>query len=143
MVEFLTKVHETNAIPTFVGIKFTSIDLNEGSACLRVGNGKFAVFLGADQIMAGAATLGFDSAIAATLNVLPEKAIKIFESFNKNDSVTINEARKNQEVITKFMECIVKHGKYKQFGVGVVVRVKACVLNSSVKTSLSDNRYIR
>lgn len=48
MPEFLEKANDK--IDTFVGIKFTSTDLVEGTNCLTVNNGKYAIFLGADQV---------------------------------------------------------------------------------------------
>lgn len=37
-------------LPTFVGIKYTSNDLDGGVAALRANHGKCAVFLGADTV---------------------------------------------------------------------------------------------
>lgn len=37
-------------LPTFVGIKYTSNDLDGGAAALKANNGKYAVFLGADTV---------------------------------------------------------------------------------------------
>lgn len=48
MPEFLTKAE--GKIDTLVGIKFTSCDLVEGAECIKVCNGKYAIFLGADQV---------------------------------------------------------------------------------------------
>lgn len=48
MSEFLNKA--SGQIPTFVGIKFTSNNLEEGAACLKANNGCFAIFLGADTV---------------------------------------------------------------------------------------------
>lgn len=52
---FLVNVAEmmnlaVDRLPTFVGIKYTSNDLDKGVAALRANNGKFAVFLGADTV---------------------------------------------------------------------------------------------
>lgn len=49
MAQFLESVNEEE-IPTFVGIKFTSSNLDEGAQAFRVNNNKFAVFLGNDQV---------------------------------------------------------------------------------------------
>lgn len=48
MGQFLRYVRENpGCIPTFVGIKFTSNDLDEGYEALKTG---FSVFLGADTV---------------------------------------------------------------------------------------------
>ncbi|XP_065168299.1 N-acetylneuraminate lyase-like [Atheta coriaria] len=66
MGQFLRYVRENpGCIPTFVGIKFTSNDLDEGYEALKTG---FSVFLGADTLMLSASHLGFDSVIATSLN---------------------------------------------------------------------------
>lgn len=49
MAEFL-KAAVTN-VPTLAGIKFTHNNLEEGSRCLRINDGKFSVFLGNDYVM--------------------------------------------------------------------------------------------
>lgn len=68
-------------IPNFCGLKFTSVDLDEGAACLKPGR---TVFLGADTILTGAVALGFDSAIMTTLNIFPESSFEIFELMRNN-----------------------------------------------------------
>lgn len=40
----------TSKVPTFAGIKFTSTLLDEGVAAVNAQGGKFAVFLGADNV---------------------------------------------------------------------------------------------
>ncbi|CAG9823226.1 unnamed protein product [Phaedon cochleariae] len=37
-------------LPTFQGIKYTSVDLEGGAAALKANNGKYAVFLGSDTV---------------------------------------------------------------------------------------------
>lgn len=49
MVEFLTKAD--GKIPTLTGLKFTSTDLVEGVGCVNTCNGKYSIFLGADQVL--------------------------------------------------------------------------------------------
>lgn len=48
MGKFLESIGD--AIPTFVGIKFTSINLEEGAQAVRAASGRFVVFLGSDQV---------------------------------------------------------------------------------------------
>lgn len=48
MGEFLETIGE--AVPSFVGIKFTSTNLEEGGRALRADNEKFVIFLGSDQV---------------------------------------------------------------------------------------------
>lgn len=48
MGQFLETIDDK--IPSFVGIKFTSNDLEEGARALRANNEKYVVFLGNDQV---------------------------------------------------------------------------------------------
>ena len=49
MGQFLESIGDK--IPSFVGIKFTSNNLEEGAHALHADNGKFVIFLGNDQVM--------------------------------------------------------------------------------------------
>lgn len=48
MGDFLNAV--VDKIPNFVGIKYTSKDMEQGYRALKANGGKFAVFLGCDQV---------------------------------------------------------------------------------------------
>lgn len=48
MGEFLESIDDE--IPSFVGIKFTSANLEEGAQALRAKNKKYVIFLGNDQV---------------------------------------------------------------------------------------------
>lgn len=93
------------AIPNFVGLKYTSNDLDQGAACLKPGR---SVFLGADKILSAAITLGFDSAIMTTLSICPELSIKIIDLMKNNK---LKEARFAQEQLNKRVDEILKRGK--------------------------------
>ncbi|EFA04261.2 N-acetylneuraminate lyase isoform X2 [Tribolium castaneum] len=96
-------------IPTFHGIKFTSTALDEGVAAVEANGGKYAVFLGADQLMAGAFTLGFDSAIATSLNMFPQLGVKILDAVKQSK---LNSARETQQLLTKVCSVVTKHGPW-------------------------------
>jgi N-acetylneuraminate lyase len=96
-------------IPTFHGIKFTSTALDEGVAAVKANSGKYAVFLGADQLMAGAYTLGFDSAIATTLNMFPQLGIDILEAVKQSK---LDKTKKTQDTLTQVCSVVTKHGAW-------------------------------
>lgn len=93
------------SIPNFVGLKFTSNDLDEGAACLKPGR---SVFLGADKILASAILLGFDSAIMTSLSICPELAIKIFDHMKNNK---LKDAQVAQSQLNSRVNDILKRGK--------------------------------
>uniref|UniRef100_A0A1L8DCV7 N-acetylneuraminate lyase n=1 Tax=Nyssomyia neivai TaxID=330878 RepID=A0A1L8DCV7_9DIPT len=93
-------------IKNFVGIKYTSGDLAQGSACLK--ENRF-VFLGADTILCGALAQGFDSSIMTTLNIYPELAIEIYQAIKKGD---IANAREKQKELTAIIDRILQDGDW-------------------------------
>ncbi|PSN51242.1 hypothetical protein C0J52_10556 [Blattella germanica] len=96
-------------IPTFGGIKFTDTNLDEASQCLLVENGSLGLFLGCDQVLAGAFTLGIDSAIATTLNMIPSPSIKMKNAIKNNRP---DEALEQQKILNKAIAAMTLNGKY-------------------------------
>lgn len=92
-------------IPNFVGLKYTSGDLEQGTACLKPGR---SVFLGADTILCAAVAIGFDSSIMTTLNFCPDLSLSIMKSVREN---RLQEARQTQEVLTRRVQKILENGK--------------------------------
>lgn len=107
MGQFLNDV--VGKIPTFHGIKFTSTALDEGIAAVKANGGKYAVFLGADQLMAGAYTLGFDSAIATTLNMFPQLGITILDAVKQSK---LDKAKETQDILTQVCSTVTKNGSW-------------------------------
>lgn len=103
MPRFIEMAEET--IPNFVGIKYTSNDLDQGSSCLK--NGR-AIFLGADTLLTAAITLGFDSTIMTTLNICPEISIKIVDLMKHNK---LEEAKTLQRELSARVKKILEKGK--------------------------------
>ncbi|BES97366.1 DHDPS [Nesidiocoris tenuis] len=96
-------------IPTFGGIKFTHTDMEMGSRCMKAAGNDLAVFLGADQIFSGAAVLGFDSAIATTLNIWPKMLLDIQDLISRNE---IERAKAVQDDLALKIKNISKHGNW-------------------------------
>lgn len=91
-------------IPQFVGLKYTSGDLETGLACLKPGR---SVFLGSDTILCAALVQGFDSSIMTTLNICPELSNDIVEHLKNN---RLHEARESQNLLTTRVGEILKKG---------------------------------
>ncbi|KAF5308160.1 hypothetical protein FQR65_LT06340 [Abscondita terminalis] len=107
MGEFLKKIY--GHISTFSGIKFTSTVLDEGYAAVTANDGKYSVFLGADTVMAGAYALGFDSAIATTLNIFPQYGQQILQSIKDGN---IGDAQSKQGDLNAAIAIITKNGTW-------------------------------
>lgn len=116
MPRFLTLAEKE--IPNFVGLKYTSGDLEQGTACLKPGR---SVFLGADTILCAAAAIGFESSIMTTLNFCPELSLEIMKYIREN---RLQEARQTQEILTRRVQKILENGRF------LSEIFKGCVLNT-------------
>ncbi|XP_033225217.1 N-acetylneuraminate lyase-like [Belonocnema kinseyi] len=96
-------------VPTFAGIKFTSNNLEEGYLALKADNGRFAVFLGNDQLISAGCSIGMDSFISTTLSIFPEQILSILNSWKSKDVET---ARKIQHELSTAVGTIAKHGNW-------------------------------
>ena len=115
-------------IQNFAGIKYTSGDLDQGSACLKDGR---SIFLGCDTILCGALALGFDCSIMTTLNICPELSLKIVELVKKRD---LEAALKTQRVLNVRIKEILQKGN------GEWVTLMKIVFNSTVNFNVGDVR---
>ncbi|XP_012257953.1 N-acetylneuraminate lyase-like [Athalia rosae] len=94
-------------IPSFVGIKFTSTNLDEGMQAVSVNDNEFVVFLGSNQLIAGGLALGMDSTIPSTLNLFPELGLGILEASKTGD---FRKARELQKQLSARSNTILKYG---------------------------------
>lgn len=95
-------------VPSFCGLKFTSTQLDEAILALQA-NEKYAIFVGADSVLAGAFALGLDSAIGTTFNIFPGISIEILKAIGQSN---VKEARILQEQLNSLIEGIKKHGSW-------------------------------
>ncbi|XP_032681586.1 N-acetylneuraminate lyase-like [Odontomachus brunneus] len=107
MGQFLDSIG--NKIPTFVGIKFTSANLDEGAQALYADNKKYVIFFGNDKIINAACALGMDSFIATSINIFPELVINLVATGKNENTWT---ARKMQEKLSDAVIAISKYGNW-------------------------------
>lgn len=107
MGEFLESLNEE--IPTFVGIKFTSPNLQEGARALRANNGRFVVFLGNNELMDAACAIGMNSFIITSLSMFPELTV---EAFTAGNAGNLLKARETQQRLTNVLTSIGKYGTF-------------------------------
>lgn len=105
MGDFLNEI--VGKVPTFVGIKYTDKNMEQGYRAIKANDGKFSVFLGCDQVMAGAFVLGFNSAIATTLNMFPQLGLDILKSVQDGN---VKEAREFQNQLNGAIKIVTKNG---------------------------------
>ncbi|XP_072761333.1 N-acetylneuraminate lyase isoform X2 [Anoplolepis gracilipes] len=98
-------------IPSFVGIKFTSSNLDEGAQALHANNKEYVIFLGNDQLLNPAYSLGIDSFIMTSINIFPELVLDLLAASKKGD---ILKAKNLQEKLSSAVLAITKHGNWVQ-----------------------------
>lgn len=94
------------SVPNFVGLKYTSGDLEVGVACLKANR---RVFLGADTLLAPALAVGFDSSIMTTLNICPKLSLSIMQSVKTEQLVV---AAGDQRQLTQRVNRILSTGDW-------------------------------
>ncbi|XP_077267232.1 N-acetylneuraminate lyase [Temnothorax americanus] len=109
MGQFLESIGDK--IPSFVGIKFTSANLEEGAQALRADNKKYVIFLGNDQLINAASALGMDSFIVTGINMFPEFILNLLAVCKNGD---VLKAKDMQEKLSSAVVAITKHGNWVQ-----------------------------
>ncbi|KAK9298538.1 hypothetical protein QLX08_008136 [Tetragonisca angustula] len=107
MGQFLESLNDE--IPTFVGIKFTSPNLQEGARALRANNNRFVVFLGNNELMDAACAIGMNSFIITSLSMFPELTV---EAFTAGNAGNLSKARETQQRLTNVLTSIGKYGTF-------------------------------
>ncbi|XP_065338081.1 N-acetylneuraminate lyase-like [Cloeon dipterum] len=111
MSSLLEKCAAEGKVPTFAGLKFTSSDLQELAKCVQVikrySDKNFRVFLGCDDLLLPAYTLGSISAIGTTFNIFPEATLRLERMLHQGD---FKKAARAQEALSKVVNLITENG---------------------------------
>jgi len=86
MADFLQRAG--TRIPTLAGVKFTSENLMDYTQCLQVGDGKYDMLFGRDEILLGALALGARGAVGSTYNFLAPLFNTLMSAFAVGDLAT-------------------------------------------------------
>lgn len=97
------------SVSNFVGLKYTSVDLEVGIECIKPHR---AVFLGNIKTLVAGLAIGFDSSIMSPLNVFPETAVDIMESMKKGNVI---EGTKHQQQLNERIRTILENGNGNEF----------------------------
>ncbi|XP_025987091.2 N-acetylneuraminate lyase isoform X2 [Solenopsis invicta] len=107
MGQFLESVGDK--IPSFVGIKFTSANLEEGAQALHADNRKYTIFLGNDQLINAACALGMNSFIVTSGNMFPELILNLLTVCKNGDML---KSKDMQEKLSSAVVAVIKHGNW-------------------------------
>ncbi|XP_014213795.1 N-acetylneuraminate lyase [Copidosoma floridanum] len=94
-------------IPTLVGIKFTSTNLEEASHAVQADNRRFTIFLGSNEIIPAASVVGIESFMPSTANLFPELVRAIIEHSRDGD---YKNAKAKQETLLQVFKGLARLG---------------------------------
>jgi len=83
MVQFLSQAGDR--IPNLVGLKYTCPTVHEYQVCREVGNGRFDILWGSDEMLLSALVVGAQGAIGSTFNIAAPLYQRIIEAFTAGD----------------------------------------------------------
>jgi len=95
------------AIPTLVGMKYTSSDLMRLQSCLALNGGLYEVLFGTDEIFLATLPLGVKGGVGSTYNYAAPVARRVMEAFTHGDHET---ARREQAKTVQLVEVLLVHG---------------------------------
>ncbi|XP_051858815.1 N-acetylneuraminate lyase B-like isoform X1 [Drosophila albomicans] len=96
MVEFCAKAER--AIPNFMGLHYSSGDLEMGQRCLRLGR---VILLGSTALLASGLMSGFSCCSLAVINIRPDLVRRICDAFDANE---LQRVRDTQRELNQLIE---------------------------------------
>ena len=93
-------------LPTFVGLKFSHLDLDMVRACTSHGDGKYDVLFGFDEYLLDGLEAGCLGAIGSTYNFLAPAYRRVMDSRAAGD---LDEARRQQERVRELVNVLVEY----------------------------------
>ncbi|KAJ8926546.1 hypothetical protein NQ314_021085 [Rhamnusium bicolor] len=105
MTSFLLDI--TGEIDSFVGVIYSTNDLQESLSALTLNPEKFVVFMGTDEVMLGAVASGFTCIMGNSINILPKLAESICQCIKDGE---IKSAQASQNLLKKALDNIYGNG---------------------------------
>ncbi|XP_060526604.1 N-acetylneuraminate lyase isoform X2 [Cylas formicarius] len=106
MKKFLLDI--TGEVDTFVGLIYSTGDLQDTVSVMELNPEKFVVFMGTDEGMLGAVASGFTCVMGNSLNILPKLAESICSCMKNGE---IKSAQASQSLLTKAITNIYNYGE--------------------------------
>jgi N-acetylneuraminate lyase len=94
-------------VPTLRGLKFTNADLMAFQQCLALGDGRFDVLWGIDEMLIGALAAGAQGAVGSTYNFAAPLYLRLIGAFTGGDLAT---ARREQLRSAALVQALSKYG---------------------------------
>ncbi|XP_044265322.1 N-acetylneuraminate lyase-like [Tribolium madens] len=99
----------TGEVDSFVGVIYSTNDIQQSTAAMAINREKFTVFMGTDEAILGAAASGFTCIMGTSLNFLPKLVESICEAVREGN---IKNAQTSQNLLNRTIDVIVKQGDY-------------------------------
>ncbi|CAH1169810.1 unnamed protein product [Phaedon cochleariae] len=97
----------TGEIESFVGVIYSTNDLQDGLTALTLNPEKYVVFMGTDEVMLGAVASGFTCIMGNSINILPKLAESICQCIKDGE---IKSAQASQNLLKKAIDGIYGNG---------------------------------
>lgn len=107
ITDFLLRA--ADRIPNLAGIKFTYEAMADYMTARQVGNGRFDVLWGRDEMLLGALAMGAEGAVGSTFNTIAPIYLELMEAFKRGDWQT---AHKLQLKSIAFINSLVATGNF-------------------------------
>ncbi|RZC32597.1 N-acetylneuraminate lyase A, partial [Asbolus verrucosus] len=105
VVSFLLDI--IGEVDSFVGLIYSTNDIQQSTAAMTINREKFTVFMGTDEAVLGAAASGFSCIMGTSLNFLPKLVESICDSVKKGN---IKNAQTSQNLLNRTIDLISKQG---------------------------------
>ncbi|MDP6540635.1 MAG: dihydrodipicolinate synthase family protein [Planctomycetota bacterium] len=95
------------AAATFAGVKFSTLDLDDLSRCVRHGDGRYRLLYGSDETLLAGLAMGAHGAVGSTYNFLGPQFRAVLDAFARGDLAA---ARARQGEATDLIHAILRYG---------------------------------
>ncbi|KAJ3647618.1 hypothetical protein Zmor_019485 [Zophobas morio] len=94
-------------VDSFVGVIYSTNDIQQSMAAAAVNREKFTIFMGTDEGILGAAASGFTCIMGTSLNFLPKLVESICEAVREGN---LKAAQTSQNLLIKTIDVVLKEG---------------------------------
>lgn len=98
--------HAQKALPTLVGVKYSSMNIYELQACLAAVGGRYKLLFGVDEMLLSGLVAGAHGAVGSTYNFAAPLYRKVLEAQARGD---LGEARKHQQRAVELVRTISRY----------------------------------
>ena len=110
-------------VPSFAGVKFSSLELDDLSRCVRHGDGRYNILFGSDEMLLAGLAMGAAGAVGSTYNFMGPEFSALLDAFERGD---MRAAQAHQGVATDLIHKILRHGGLDALKAAMAIRGVDC-----------------